>query len=60
MRSRMWMILTFGPIRWWRYERARKAGATLDYSRVFSPQELAELEKAGLAMWPTVEGEDPK
>lgn len=40
------MIRRFGLLRWWRYERARRSGMVIDYSLLFSPEELAVLKDA--------------
>jgi hypothetical protein len=49
MRGHLWMIRFYGLRRWWRYNAARRAGMTIGYSQIFSPEELALLEEHGLS-----------
>lgn len=37
------MIRRYGLRCWWRYERMRRAGLTIDYAKVFTRDELARL-----------------
>jgi hypothetical protein len=39
----LWMICKFGLKRYWYYEKARRSGETIDYRKIFSPDELAKL-----------------
>lgn len=52
MKGHIWMIRNYGLRAWWRYEKARREGMTINYAEIFTPDELQKLEDAGLAMWP--------
>ena len=45
MSGHLWFIRRFGFRAWLRYERARRAGATIDFAALFTPDELAVLEE---------------
>jgi hypothetical protein len=47
----LWLIRRYGLRRWWMYNTARRAGMEIDYSQVFSLDELALLEEQGLSTW---------
>lgn len=47
----LWFIHRFGYRRWRQYELGRRAGFTIDYSKIFTRDELAILEEHGLSMW---------
>jgi hypothetical protein len=51
LRAIVWFIRKFGVRAWWRYRCARRAGVTIDYAKVFTPDELAIMEEHGLSMW---------
>jgi hypothetical protein len=51
VRGHLWLIKRRGVGTWWRYERARRSGLLIDYSRYFTPNQLAVLEEHGLSMW---------
>lgn len=50
-KSRIWMIKEYGFRLWYKYERMRRKGYQIDYSSIFSPEELDKLEAAGIAPW---------
>jgi hypothetical protein len=51
LRGHIWFIRRYGLRRWHAYERDRRAGLTIDYSKVFTLDELAILEEHGLSTW---------
>lgn len=50
MRGHVWMIRKFGLRRWWRYEKARRAGVRIPYTectRATHPGIFASLDAIG-------------
>lgn len=47
----LWFIRNFGLRRLIRYERNRRKGVTVNYSKLFTRDELAILEEYGLDPW---------
>lgn len=51
LHGHLWFIRRYGLRRYVRYERARRAGVMVDYSSIFTPNELAILEEHFLGMY---------
>jgi hypothetical protein len=54
LQGHLWLMREVGLRRWWMYVKARRDGVVIDYSRIFTPDELAILgEHATPAPWET-------
>jgi uncharacterized protein YqgQ len=47
----IWFIKEYGFIRWCKYEKCRIEGMEINYSDIFSVDELKKLEQEGIAPW---------
>lgn len=53
LKGYIWFIQIYGIKRLIQYEKYRREGHVIDYSKIFSATELDELEQAGFAPWVT-------
>lgn len=50
IKAKIWMIRKYGIKRYLRYQKLRREGIEIDYSKIFSPNEFTLLEEHDL--WP--------